>query len=159
MTEEGVNYKAKAVICATGSFNYPYIPNTEGEHLFEGRTLHSFHYRRPERFAGERVVAQEVNNKAICYRREIVSTTFLPVRSAFKLWNKNKKLLHIPLKLCAKSIFHNKAWLFKKSKSKNSAQFSDYPIFFMHPNISKKTYFSNNFQKMLSYQLTSLYND
>ena len=64
-TEDGMNYKAKAVICATGSFNHPYIPNVERKHLFEGRTLHSFHYRRPEPFAGERVVVVGGRNSAV----------------------------------------------------------------------------------------------
>lgn len=54
-TDKGL-YHARTVISATGTWSQPFIPQVEGLALFRGRQVHSAHYRRPEDFAGQRVL-------------------------------------------------------------------------------------------------------
>ena len=62
-TESGETFHARAVIVAAGAFNRPYIPQLPGR--FYGRTLHSYDYREPSSFAGERVIVVGSNNSAV----------------------------------------------------------------------------------------------
>ncbi|HEX6226636.1 MAG TPA: ArsO family NAD(P)H-dependent flavin-containing monooxygenase [Chryseolinea sp.] len=48
-------YSAKALVCATGSFENPYIPEIEGLGSFKGEIIHSSAYNSPERFINKRV--------------------------------------------------------------------------------------------------------
>jgi len=49
-------YQARAVVSATGTWRKPYIPRYPGQELFRGIQIHSADYRRPELFAGRRVL-------------------------------------------------------------------------------------------------------
>ncbi|WP_456307436.1 ArsO family NAD(P)H-dependent flavin-containing monooxygenase [Paeniroseomonas aquatica] len=47
---------AKAVISATGGASQPFIPPCSSRALFRGKQIHSSTYRRPDGFAGQRVL-------------------------------------------------------------------------------------------------------
>ncbi|WP_175615765.1 flavin-containing monooxygenase [Piscibacillus halophilus] len=58
-------YKARAIICATGSFNNPYIPNIDNMNTFEGKLMHSFQYREANNIKDERIVVVGGRNSAV----------------------------------------------------------------------------------------------
>lgn len=49
-------WRARAVVSATGTWRAPYWPAYPGQELFRGVQVHSADYRRPEPFAGKRVL-------------------------------------------------------------------------------------------------------
>ncbi|WAX81372.1 ArsO family NAD(P)H-dependent flavin-containing monooxygenase [Streptomyces sp. KMM 9044] len=49
-------WHARAVISATGTWWRPFLPAVPGRGDFEGRQLHAVSYRRPQDFAGRRVI-------------------------------------------------------------------------------------------------------
>ena len=51
-----VEWRARHVISATGTWRAPHVPDVPGRELFAGRQLHTAGYRGPEEFAGQRVV-------------------------------------------------------------------------------------------------------
>ncbi len=53
---DGTAWAARAVISATGTWAHPFIPDIPGRGSFAGRQIHSAAYRRPEDFAGLRVL-------------------------------------------------------------------------------------------------------
>ncbi|WP_350276453.1 NAD(P)/FAD-dependent oxidoreductase [Kribbella sp. HUAS MG21] len=79
-TDAGTHFRAGAVICATGSFTNPYIPDIPGE--FTGKLLHVADYRSPKQYAGQRVVVVGAGNSAIqvAYELAEVATVSLAVR-------------------------------------------------------------------------------
>lgn len=56
------NYRAKAVVSATGSWQKPFIPEYPGRKEFSGIQIHSANYRSPEQFAGRRVLVVGAGN-------------------------------------------------------------------------------------------------
>jgi len=54
-TSDGL-YKTKALVCASGCFANPFIPDYAGIEKFKGRILHSADYHAPEEFIKKRVV-------------------------------------------------------------------------------------------------------
>ncbi|MBD0843576.1 ArsO family NAD(P)H-dependent flavin-containing monooxygenase [Streptomyces sp. TRM68416] len=52
-TDSGV-WRTRAVISATGTWWRPFLPSVAGR--FDGRQLHTVHYRGPSDFAGQRVI-------------------------------------------------------------------------------------------------------
>lgn len=85
-TEDGMIYQARAVICATGAFNDPYVPDITGNQIFEGRIIHSYQYRHQEPFAGERVVVVGGRNSAVQIAVELaqVADVSLATRTPIK---------------------------------------------------------------------------
>jgi len=57
-------YHARAVISATGTWRTPYVPSYPGQEHFHGIHIHAAHYRRPELFAGKRVLIVGGGNSA-----------------------------------------------------------------------------------------------
>lgn len=57
-------YRARAVVSATGTWSAPDIPALPGQERFRGALLHSARYDAPERFAGKRVVVVGAGNSA-----------------------------------------------------------------------------------------------
>ena len=53
---DGGTWHARAVVCATGSWSRPYVPDIPGAASFAGELLHSAHYAGPDGYAGRRVV-------------------------------------------------------------------------------------------------------
>lgn len=80
-TTAGKSHKAFTIVNATGSFHRPYTPVIEGQESYNGRILHSSGYRRPDSFAGQRVVVVGRGNSAVQIAVELseVSRTSLAV--------------------------------------------------------------------------------
>jgi cation diffusion facilitator CzcD-associated flavoprotein CzcO len=53
---------ASALVMATGIVSWPVVPRFEGQETFGGRIMHSVEYRRPEPFAGRRVLVVGCGN-------------------------------------------------------------------------------------------------
>ena len=49
-------WRARAVVNATGTWSAPNVPAFPGQHSFVGRVIHSAQYRSPDEFRGRRVV-------------------------------------------------------------------------------------------------------
>ena len=75
-------------IAASGSFTNPYIPSLPGQEEFTGELLHIADYRRPERYAGRRVVVVGADNSAaqVAYDIAQVATTTLASRHPVHFW-------------------------------------------------------------------------
>ncbi|MFW5692370.1 MAG: flavin-containing monooxygenase [Chloroflexota bacterium] len=88
-TDQGECFFAHSVVVAGGAFNRPYIPTIPGEDLFNGRVIHSFNYREPSSFAGERVIIVGANNSAVQIGVEIArapAQATLAVRREINWW-------------------------------------------------------------------------
>lgn len=62
-TDSG-DWRARAVISATGTWSRPFLPAVPGRDTFTGRQLHTVGYRRPADFAGQRVTVVGGGNSA-----------------------------------------------------------------------------------------------
>ncbi|MCB5164938.1 NAD(P)-binding domain-containing protein [Streptomyces bambusae] len=84
--EGGATLTAGAVVAASGSFASPYRPALPGLESFTGRLLHVADYRRPEVFAGQRVVVVGAGNSAVQVAAELArkSATTLATRAPVK---------------------------------------------------------------------------
>ncbi len=49
-------FACRALVCATGTFRAPFVPEVPGLDSFGGKKLHSADYRRPDDFAHQRVL-------------------------------------------------------------------------------------------------------
>lgn len=56
VTTDKRDYRALAVVSATGTWNSPFIPYVPGREEFTGRQLHTVDYTQAEDFAGQRVL-------------------------------------------------------------------------------------------------------
>ncbi|MEV3924887.1 flavin-containing monooxygenase [Actinomadura coerulea] len=65
VTAGGEVFAASLVVAATGGFSRPYRPDLPGLDGFPGTVLHSSDYRRPDPFAGRRVVIVGGGNSAV----------------------------------------------------------------------------------------------
>ncbi|PWK65125.1 putative flavoprotein involved in K+ transport [Streptomyces sp. CG 926] len=54
-TDSG-DWRARAVISATGTWTRPFLPAVPGRRTFTGRQIHTVQYRTPDEFAGQRVI-------------------------------------------------------------------------------------------------------
>ncbi len=61
MTTKG-HFNADVLVAATGIWSTPHRPHFPGENEFTGQILHSKDYKRPEPFAGQRVLVVGVGN-------------------------------------------------------------------------------------------------
>lgn len=50
------SWRSRAVVCATGTWRNPFVPELDGMGLFEGQQLHSAHYVSPDPFRGKKVM-------------------------------------------------------------------------------------------------------
>jgi len=50
------DWRARAVVSATGTWQRPFVPDYPGRERFRGAQLHSAEYRSPDAFAGKRVL-------------------------------------------------------------------------------------------------------
>ncbi len=57
-------YRAKALIVATGIWSTPFVPPLKNEEAFEGKIVLARDYRNPEPFAGKRVLVVGLGNSA-----------------------------------------------------------------------------------------------
>ncbi|NND05022.1 MAG: NAD(P)/FAD-dependent oxidoreductase [Saprospiraceae bacterium] len=61
-TDGGIHFLCKHVILATGANRVPVYPSWEGMSRYEGRIIHSRHYRNPEGFEGQAVLVVGMGN-------------------------------------------------------------------------------------------------
>ncbi|WP_034518999.1 flavin-containing monooxygenase [Actinomadura rifamycini] len=64
-TAGGAEFAAPLVVAASGGFGRPHRPPLPGLDAFPGTVLHSSDYRRPEPFAGKRIVIAGGGNSAV----------------------------------------------------------------------------------------------
>jgi putative flavoprotein involved in K+ transport len=79
-------WRARAVISATGTWWRPFRPAIPGHAHFEGQQLHTVEYRRPQDFAGRRVIVVGGGNSGaqiaadLAYDTELTWVTLRPPR-------------------------------------------------------------------------------
>ncbi|RZQ62471.1 flavin-containing monooxygenase [Amycolatopsis suaedae] len=71
-TDCGNEFVTRAVVAATGQFDNPYRPELPALGNYTGTVLHAADYRRPEPFAGQRVVVVGAGNSAVQIAAELV---------------------------------------------------------------------------------------
>ncbi|WP_422661229.1 flavin-containing monooxygenase [Paenibacillus sp. EC2-1] len=86
-TTTGEIYNARNVICATGSFNKPYIPTIEGQEYFKGNNIHSAFYKTHDPFKDQTVIVVGRGNSAVQIAMELadITNTTLAVRKPISL--------------------------------------------------------------------------
>ena len=92
-TEAGVVLRAPYVIAATGGFGRPHRPRLAGEASYGGTVVHTSAYRRPDEYAGRRVVVVGGGNSAVQIADELarVARVTLATRSPLK-WQAQRPL-------------------------------------------------------------------
>ncbi|WP_083395346.1 NAD(P)/FAD-dependent oxidoreductase [Micromonospora sp. WMMB235] len=70
-TDTGDEMAAVGVVAASGSFGNPYLPTLPGQDDYAGDLRHVAHYRRPEVYAGKRVIVVGAGNSAVQVAYEI----------------------------------------------------------------------------------------
>jgi len=63
-TARGSEFRARAIVMATGIVSNPRVPVIPGRDRFPGRVMHSVEYRRPGEYAGQRVLVVGIGNSA-----------------------------------------------------------------------------------------------
>ncbi|MFJ1869425.1 ArsO family NAD(P)H-dependent flavin-containing monooxygenase [Streptomyces sp. NPDC088097] len=74
---DGGNWRARAVVSATGTWTRPFIPAVAGRHEFTGRQLHTVQYREPTEFAGQRVIVVGGGNSGAQIAADLAPTADL----------------------------------------------------------------------------------
>ncbi|MFI6784662.1 flavin-containing monooxygenase [Micromonospora sp. NPDC050276] len=64
-TDGGDEIATAGIIAASGSFSNPYVPVLPGRDAYPGEVRHVAHYRRPEPYAGKRVLVVGAGNSAV----------------------------------------------------------------------------------------------
>lgn len=75
-TDSGT-WHAQAVISATGTWQRPFLPAVPGRESFVGRQLHTVEYRRPQDFAGRRVIVVGGGNSGAQIAADLACDTHL----------------------------------------------------------------------------------
>ncbi|MFF9809987.1 ArsO family NAD(P)H-dependent flavin-containing monooxygenase [Streptomyces coeruleorubidus] len=75
-TDSGT-WHARAVISATGTWWRPFLPAVPGRGIFDGRQLHTVEYRRPQDFAGRRVIVVGGGNSGAQIAADLADDTEL----------------------------------------------------------------------------------
>ncbi|WP_208603830.1 flavin-containing monooxygenase [Micromonospora saelicesensis] len=73
-TDSGDEIAATGIIAASGSFGNPYLPALPGLGDYTGEVRHVARYRRPEPYAGKRVIVVGAGNSAVQVAHELAST-------------------------------------------------------------------------------------
>ncbi|MEU8435911.1 ArsO family NAD(P)H-dependent flavin-containing monooxygenase [Streptomyces sp. NPDC029216] len=71
------DWRARAVISATGTWTRPFLPAVPGRREFTGRQLHTVQYRSPAEFAGQRVIVVGGGNSGAQIAADLAGTTEL----------------------------------------------------------------------------------
>jgi putative flavoprotein involved in K+ transport len=84
--QDAPSVTARAVIAASGGYGHPHVPPLPGLSDYTGRLLHTATYRRPESFAGQRVVVVGAGNSAVQIAVELaeVATVTLATREPIR---------------------------------------------------------------------------
>ncbi|MCC3373070.1 NAD(P)/FAD-dependent oxidoreductase [Cohnella sp. REN36] len=103
-TNEGNKFLAKTLINATGSFHSPYKPQIPGQDTFRGEMLHSSDYRRPEAFAGKRVLVVGRGNSAVKIAVELAEKSHTSLAVLKPVQFTKQRVLGIDLHLWVRAI-------------------------------------------------------
>ncbi|MFJ6485883.1 ArsO family NAD(P)H-dependent flavin-containing monooxygenase [Streptomyces sp. NPDC091682] len=71
------DWRAHAVISATGTWTRPFIPTVPGRREFSGRQLHTVQYKSPAEFAGQRMIVVGGGNSGAQIAADLVSVAEL----------------------------------------------------------------------------------
>ena len=71
MPAPGDEIAAAGVVAASGSFGNPHLPVLPGQDDYTGEVRHVAHYRRPEPYAGKRVIVVGAGNSAVQVAHEL----------------------------------------------------------------------------------------
>lgn len=74
-------FHTRSIICASGSFTNPNIPNIPGMNDFNGLILHSKDYKNDEEFRNKRVVVVGGGNSAVQIAVELANTADVTIAS------------------------------------------------------------------------------
>ncbi|MDP1930906.1 MAG: ArsO family NAD(P)H-dependent flavin-containing monooxygenase [Gammaproteobacteria bacterium] len=66
-------WRARAVVSATGTWSHPFIPQYPGQENYRGQQLHSADYRSPDAFLGQRVLVVGGGNSGAQIFAEVVA--------------------------------------------------------------------------------------
>ncbi|WP_329445006.1 NAD(P)/FAD-dependent oxidoreductase [Streptomyces canus] len=77
----GSRLAARAVVAASGTFGRPHRPELPGLEQFTGTVLHAAGYRRPQPFAGQRVIVVGAGNSAVQIAAELAPTAQVTLTS------------------------------------------------------------------------------
>lgn len=104
-TSDGDDLRARAIVMATGIVSNPQTPRITGLDRFGGTVMHSVEYRRPERFAGRRVLVVGAGNSAGEIAVEIANAgarVTIAVRSGARVVP--RELLGVPIQYIAAAL-------------------------------------------------------
>lgn len=74
---DGGDWRARALVSATGTWTRPFIPAVPGRREFTGRQLHTVQYKNPAEFAGQRVIVVGVGNSCARIAADLAGTAEL----------------------------------------------------------------------------------
>jgi cation diffusion facilitator CzcD-associated flavoprotein CzcO len=63
-TTAGTEFRARAIVMATGIVSNPHVPEIPHRDRFRGKVMHSVDYRRPGEYAGQRVLVVGIGNSS-----------------------------------------------------------------------------------------------
>ncbi|WP_330296900.1 ArsO family NAD(P)H-dependent flavin-containing monooxygenase [Streptomyces sp. NBC_00503] len=75
-TDSG-DWRARAVVSATGTWTRPFLPAVPGRREYAGRQLHTVQYRSPAEFAGQRVIVVGGGNSGAQIAADLAGTADL----------------------------------------------------------------------------------
>ncbi|WP_253187041.1 NAD(P)-binding domain-containing protein [Paenibacillus sp. GP183] len=87
ITSSGDTYYSRSVICATGPFTKPFIPEIPGSSVYTGTILHSKQYKNSDMFLGnKKVIVVGGGNSAVQIAVELadIADVILATRSPIK---------------------------------------------------------------------------
>ncbi|MDF2962360.1 MAG: hypothetical protein K0S39_4095 [Paenibacillus sp.] len=67
-------YQARAIICASGPFNNPYLPHITNMETFKGTILHSKQYSNHDKYKGQRIIVVGGGSSAVQIAIELAKT-------------------------------------------------------------------------------------
>ncbi|MEV5630951.1 flavin-containing monooxygenase [Micromonospora tulbaghiae] len=119
-TDTGDEVAASGVVAASGSFGNPYLPTLSGQDDYAGDLRHVARYRRPEAYAGKRVIVVGAGNSAVQVAYEIAAharvmlatrepVRFLPQRLAGRdlhHWLRVTGADHLPRRALSRLVRH-----------------------------------------------------
>ena len=93
----GETLRARAVVAATGGFGAPYVPTLPGMSRYGGELLHVSAYRRPDGFAGRRVVVVGAGNSAVQVAHELSAVARVSLATRAPLGLRRQRPLGVDL--------------------------------------------------------------